>query len=236
MNKQEFLSQLRKGISGLPQEDIEEQVAFYSEMIDDRMEEGLSEAEAVEAIGPVDGIVSQIIADTPITKLVKEKIRPKKKHSAWVIILLVIGSPVWLSLLIAASAVILSLYAVLWAVIISFWAVFASLAVSTLGGIAGGILLLFRGNIMTGLVLIGAGGQLFISRADLTRADGEITVSAKNGETVITGGKKVQLTFGQSLHAFTGIARDKAFHLVVFDRGLGSYETHRRSGYGYHYL
>lgn len=157
MNKQEFLSQLRKGISGLPQEDIEEQVAFYSEMIDDRMEEGLSEAEAVEAIGPVDGIVSQIIADTPITKLVKEKIRPKKKHSAWVIILLVIGSPVWLSLLIAASAVILSIYAVLWAVIISFWAVFASLAVSTLGGIAGGILLLFRGNIMTGLVLIGAG-------------------------------------------------------------------------------
>ena len=149
MNKQEFLSKLRKGISGLPQADIEEQVSFYSEMIDDRMEEGLSEAEAVEAIGPVDAIVSQIIADTPITKLVKEKIRPKKKHNAWVIVLLVIGSPVWLSLLLAAFAVILSLYAVLWAVVISFWAIFVSLAVSTLGGIAGGVFLLCKGNVMT---------------------------------------------------------------------------------------
>ena len=111
----------------------------------------------MEAIGPVDAIVSQIIADTPITKLVKEKIRPKKKHNAWVIVLLVIGSPVWLSLLLAAFAVILSLYAVLWAVVISFWAIFVSLAVSTLGGIAGGVFLLCKGNVMTGLALIGAG-------------------------------------------------------------------------------
>ncbi len=43
MNKQAFLTQLRKGLSGLPQEDIEERLAFYSEMIDDRIEEGLSE-------------------------------------------------------------------------------------------------------------------------------------------------------------------------------------------------
>lgn len=47
MNKQEFLVKLRKGLSGLPKEDIEERLTFYSEMIDDRMEEGLSEEEAV---------------------------------------------------------------------------------------------------------------------------------------------------------------------------------------------
>ena len=157
MNKQEFLSQLRKGISGLPQDDIDERVSFYSEMIEDRMEEGLSEEEATEAIGPVDTIISQIIADTPFSKLVKEKIRSKKKNNAWMIVLLVIGSPVWLSLLIAAFAVIFSLYAVLWAVVLSFWAVFVSLAVCTLGGIVGGILLLCKGNVLTGLALIGAG-------------------------------------------------------------------------------
>ena len=49
MNKQEFLSQLRKGLAGLPQNDIEERLAFYGEMIDDRIEEGLSEEEAVSA-------------------------------------------------------------------------------------------------------------------------------------------------------------------------------------------
>ena len=43
MNKQEFLAGLRKGLSGLPQEDIEERLLFYSEMIDDRIEEGMEE-------------------------------------------------------------------------------------------------------------------------------------------------------------------------------------------------
>ena len=38
-----FLDELRKGLSGLPEEDIQERLSFYSEMIDDGMEEGLSE-------------------------------------------------------------------------------------------------------------------------------------------------------------------------------------------------
>ena len=66
MNKKEFLAQLRKGLSGLPREDIEDRLAFYSEMIEDRMEEGFSEKEAVSAIGSVDEIVSQIVADTSL--------------------------------------------------------------------------------------------------------------------------------------------------------------------------
>ncbi len=33
MNKQEFLTDLRKALSGLPQDDIEERIAFYGEMI-----------------------------------------------------------------------------------------------------------------------------------------------------------------------------------------------------------
>ena len=51
MSKQEFLAQLRKSLSGLPQEDIEERLTFYSEMIEDHIEEGLPEEEAVSAVG-----------------------------------------------------------------------------------------------------------------------------------------------------------------------------------------
>ena len=47
MNKQEFLARLQKGLSGLPGEEIEEHLAFYSEMIDDRMEDGIPEETAV---------------------------------------------------------------------------------------------------------------------------------------------------------------------------------------------
>ena len=118
MSKQAFLAKLRKGLSGLPQDDIEERLTFYSEMIDDRMEEGLSEEDAVSEIGSVDTIISQIVADTPLSKLIKEK-TPKRRLGVWEIVLLVLGSPIWISLLIAAFAVILSLYISLWALIIS---------------------------------------------------------------------------------------------------------------------
>lgn len=68
MNKQDFLLQLQKGLSGLPREDAEERLTFYSEMIDDRVEEGRSEEEAVGELGEADALAAQIIADTPPDK------------------------------------------------------------------------------------------------------------------------------------------------------------------------
>ena len=157
MNKQEFLAQLRKGLSCLPKDDIDERLTFYSEMIDDRMEDGIPEETAVREIGTIDELVSQIIADIPLGKLVKEKITPKKKLRAWEIVLLVLGSPIWLSLLIAAFAVILSVYVALWSVIIVLWAVFASFVACGLAGIAAGVYFAAGGNGLTGIAMIGAG-------------------------------------------------------------------------------
>ena len=137
MNKQAFLAQLRKGL--LPEDDIDERLTFYSELIDDRMEDGIPEETAVHETGTVDELVSQIVADIPLGKLVKEKITPKKRPKAWEIVLLVLGSPVWLPLLIAAFAVMLSLYVVLWSVIIVLWAAFVSFAACGPAGIAAGV-------------------------------------------------------------------------------------------------
>ena len=50
MNKTEFLNELKDGLSGLPREDVEERLSFYGEMIDDRVEEGMTEEEAVAGI------------------------------------------------------------------------------------------------------------------------------------------------------------------------------------------
>lgn len=94
MDKQAFLTALRSGLSGLPQDDIEERLTFYGEMIDDRMEEGLSEEEAVAAIGEVSEIARQAVADTPLAKIAKERIRPKRRLKTWEIVLLALGSPI----------------------------------------------------------------------------------------------------------------------------------------------
>ena len=157
MNKQEFLEQLRKGLSGLPKDDISERLTFYGEMIDDRMEDGVPEETAVREIGTVDELVSQSIADIPLGKLVKETITPKKKLKAWEIVLLALGSPIWLSLLIAVLAVILSVYVVLWSAIVALWAVFTAVAACGLAGIAAGVYFAVGGNVLTGIAVIGAG-------------------------------------------------------------------------------
>ena len=79
----------------------------------------------------------QIVAETPLTKIVKEKMRPKRRLQAWEIVLLALGSPVWLSLGLAAAAVILSLYAAVWSVDVSLWAVFAAFGAGAVGGVLG---------------------------------------------------------------------------------------------------
>ncbi len=157
MTKTEFLSALRLGLAGLPEKDIEERVSFYAEMIDDRTEEGLTEEEAVNAIGPVGNVIAQIAEETPLTKLVKEKIKPKRRMTGLEIALLILGAPLWIPLLIAAFAVLFALFAAFWAIIICLWAVFVSLAACGLACVAAGIGLAVSGKRMTGLALIGTG-------------------------------------------------------------------------------
>ena len=154
MNKQTFFAELRKGLCGFSQDEIEERLAFYAEMIDDRMEEGFSEEDAVSAIGSVDDIVAQILEDIPLTKIVKEKIKPKRRLNALEITLLAVGSPVWLSLLISAFAIVFSLYLSFWSVIVSLWAVFVAFGACALGGIVAGAGFFTGGYGLTGIVMI----------------------------------------------------------------------------------
>lgn len=151
MNKQEFLSELREGLSGLPEDELRGYLTFYSEMIDDRIEDGASEEEAVGGIGSVSELISQIKAES------RRPVGEKKKRAAWETVLLVLGSPIWLSLLIAAFAVTVSLCAALWAVITVLWAVFASFTACGLAGIAAGVYFAAGGSTLTGIAVIGAG-------------------------------------------------------------------------------
>ena len=57
MKRNEFLSKLKERLWALPEADKQCSLDYYSEMIDDRMEDGLSEEEAVAAIGDLDEIV-----------------------------------------------------------------------------------------------------------------------------------------------------------------------------------
>ena len=157
MNKEEFLAGLEKGLSGLPREDVTERLSFYAEMIDDRVEEGASEEEAVAGIGTVDETVSQILADTPLSKIVREKIAPKRSLRGWEIALLILGFPLWFPLVCAAGAVVLSMYIVVWALIVSLWAVELSFIAGALGSFGAAAMYFAGGGLFAGLAMLGAG-------------------------------------------------------------------------------
>ena len=156
MLKQDFLKELRSGLFGLPQADIEERLTFYGEMIDDRVEEGLSEEEAVSAIGPVDEIIAQTVAEIPLTKLVKERVKQKRTRKGWEILLIVLGFPLWLPLLIAA-AVLLCVYIVIWVLLICLWAVWGAIGGCAIGGLMVSVVYFAQGHVPTGIAALGAG-------------------------------------------------------------------------------
>ena len=154
MTKHQFIERLRAKLNGLPKKDIDERIAFYIEIIDDKIEEGATEESAVSQIGSVDEIAGQIIADTPISKIVKEKFKPHKKLQTWEIVLLVLGFPLWFPLLISVFAVAISVYVVVWSVVISLWAVVVSLVVSAIGVFVAGIVFFCTSYTVSGVFAI----------------------------------------------------------------------------------
>ena len=150
MNKEQFLNALREKLSGLSPEDLSERLAFYSEAIDDRLEDGLTEEEAVAQLGAIEDIIKKILGDAPAVVAVKEK----RRVNPLMIVLLVLGSPLWLSLLLAAFSVVISLFASVWSAVVALWAADVSVATGVVGCLAGGIMLFVRGNVAGGFAAI----------------------------------------------------------------------------------
>jgi uncharacterized membrane protein len=157
MNKERFLIELASALVGLPEDDIEKTLEFYSEMIDDRIEEGLTEEAAVAAVGAIDEIRTQIIKDTPLPKLIKEKVKRKRSLNGLEITLLIVGFPIWFPLLAAAASVVFSVYVTLWSLIIVLFAVEISFAACAFAGIVAAPLFFSLGNIPSALFLLGCG-------------------------------------------------------------------------------
>lgn len=153
MNKKRFLSILNKKLIMLPKQEVKERLNFYSEMIDDRIEDGLSEEEAVLEIGDIEEVANQIIVEVTGDLNYKSKSLTKRE-----LILLIIGAPLWVPLLISVFTIILSLFITLLVLVITLFAVFISLFASgVFAGLGVGLFFSFTGNELTGIALIGAG-------------------------------------------------------------------------------
>ena len=137
MGKSEFLLELRRCLSQMPAAELEEQIAYYDELICDMMEEGISEQEAVAKLGEPSAIAAELLSELPLGTLVKTRVKPKDGWTAASIALIVLGSPLWLPILIAVGAVILALIITAASLIIALGAVVIALGASALGIVLG---------------------------------------------------------------------------------------------------
>jgi len=104
--------------------------------------------------------INELLLDNNIElkqDILKGKAKSNKKRNTWEIILLALGSPIWISLLIAILSIFFSIYIALWSIIIGLWATFASVLGCACAGILTGAVFAFGNNNLTGLAMIGIG-------------------------------------------------------------------------------
>ena len=154
MNKREFLRSLSASLRGMPRGERAQSLEYYGEMIQDRMEEGLSEEEAVACLGSADEIARQILEGGGAQG------KQGRRAPVWMIALIVLGSPVWLALLFAFLAVVLAAYIVAWSLIAALYAVLLGMAVCGPFGALGLVAEIVKGNFALAVLLLGAGCAL----------------------------------------------------------------------------
>ena len=178
VNKMQFLRAVREKTVHMPPSEVNRLLEYYSEMIDEAMEEGMSEEEATVHLGTWEDICVQIeefrTSEPQPIEAIKEELakepqnpipdkKPKKRISLpmWAVVLLILTSPIWgaivLSLVIAVFAVVASFVVIGGALVISLFAVVLSLAVVGVVGIPAAVVLFFTGSIATGLLSLGGG-------------------------------------------------------------------------------
>ena len=161
MSKEDFTFFLRKRLVLLPQEDTEDRIAFYTEMIDHRMGNGMSEEEAVASLGPIEDIAEHIMSEIPLSTLVMRQVKPKHSTKGLQIALIILGFPLWFPLIITAFVLIVTFYLTAWIIQAAFYIVVLSLAIAAAATIPFAIYLFIHSNIPGGLFAIGAGLIVF---------------------------------------------------------------------------
>ncbi|MCR5511887.1 MAG: DUF1700 domain-containing protein [Lachnospiraceae bacterium] len=82
MNKKDFLDEVRTRLAGLSENDIQNALDFYVEAIDDHIDDGMTEDQAVSAVGTPEEVAEKILMDTPLPTLIKTQAQAMSQKQA----------------------------------------------------------------------------------------------------------------------------------------------------------
>lgn len=148
MNKADFLLALTRKIQNLPQAERIRLIDYYDELIEDYIEEGYTEVDAVRRLGDFNQILKEIGVDH------YESNRVKKQMIRLAIIL---GFPLWGSILLSIWCLLFSVYILIGCWPLIMFALCFSLIVVGIVGVFGGLAIMsvtfFYGLFQLGLGL-----------------------------------------------------------------------------------
>lgn len=150
MTKNEYLKKLKHALRKVTRKEREKSLAYFCEVIDDRMEEGISEQDAVAELESISSAAERIIAEASA----QGQLKPRR--SVWEIALIVLGFPLWFPLLLTVAIVVLTVYGLVWIIIGILFIVSATLAIGGAAGIIG-LFIFFASNTVTAFAVLGAG-------------------------------------------------------------------------------
>ena len=192
MRKEEYLARIRSLLQGLPGEDLDRSLAFYAESIEDRMEDGMSEEEAVASMETPEDAARAIQMELPLPKLVKARVKGRRSLGALEIVLLVLGFPLWFPLLLTAAVLELTAYLLVWMLVLVLGVVVLSLGVSAIACVIAGVATVAKAgaqglllSLGAGLVLAGLAILLSLLLAPACRG------AAKLGKAMLRGAKSL---------------------------------------------
>ncbi len=171
MTKIEYINKLKHALRQVRFEERKKSLAYFSEVIDDRMEDGISEEAAVAELESVEAAAERIITEASA----QGQLKPKR--SVWEIVLIVLGFPLWFPLLLAVAVVGFTMYGVVWILIGCLFITSISFSIIGVASVFG---MFFSGSIPSAFACLGAGlacaglgvalfvPALFFARAYLT--------------------------------------------------------------------
>lgn len=185
MNKHEYIDALKNNLKMVDEKTLKETLDYYKEMIDDKIEDGTLEIDAISEMPKPEDAATEVLLNLPLTKLVKRKVTPNRTLKAWEIVLIVLGSPVWLALVIAAISIVFSIYITIWSIVIALFATCIVLAIGGLGSIVLSIINAFCGMsaasiffiIGIGISMLGVG--ILLACVSVVATKGIIVLSKK---------------------------------------------------------
>lgn len=168
-----FLEELRIKLSHLPSSEVEKVISFYSESLQDKIEDGMSEEDAVKSFGPTDDIVKAIEDEIPLTTIVRDKVASKtkkgdgsKSNKLLIFVIIVLTFPIWVTILGLLFGLVVACLAIIFTIPVVIGTLYASLFPIALFGIFLGVIRMLTLSFATGLGYLGVGfvslGLIFI--------------------------------------------------------------------------